>query len=271
MERVWLATTYYMDPAVEALSPNAERLMTRAIAYCGNAENSGYITAKALKNLGIPAAKARTLELLSARILVETGCVDLYQFRSWDYWQKEGNALLKRKKSDAERQARHREAQKKQDQMSRDTSRDVTPLEKRREEENSKESSSSSLVSNGREEDEPRSKPVPVEAWKLIRAVIPAAHPQAVRTDLAMRAGALIKSGTPEPTVRAALELWLTKPNVGPGILPSLVSEVIKSASPLHAVPNNGQPQLGPASQKAAGWLAVGQNLTNPHRSRELE
>lgn len=270
MERVWLATTYYMDPAVEALSPNAERLMTRAIAYCGNAENSGYITAKALKNLGIPAAKARTLELLSARILVETGCADLYQFRSWDYWQKEGNALLKRKKNDAARQARHREAARKQAQMSRDTSRDVTPLEKRREEENSKEFSRNTHVSNGREEEEPRSKPVPVEAWKLIREIIPTEHPQAVKTDLALRTNALLKQGIPEPTVRAALELWLTKPNVGPGILPSLVSEIIKSAAPLHAVPN-GHPQLGPASQKAAGWLAVGQNLTNPHRTKELE
>jgi hypothetical protein len=269
MERVWLATTYYMDPAVEALSPNAERLMTRAIAYCGNSESSGYITAKALKNLGIPAAKARTLELLSARILVETGCVDLYQFRSWDRWQKEGNALVKRKKNDAERQARHREQQRKQDQMSRDTSRDVTPLEKRREEENSKEFSSSTHLSTARDE-QPRGPAVPVNAWKLVRDVIPNEHPQAVKTDLALRASALMNAGTAEGTVRAALELWITKPNLGPAVLPSLVSEVIKTAAPIHAVPN-GAHNLGPASQKAAGWLAVGQNLTNPHRPKELE
>nr|WP_314143362.1 helix-turn-helix domain-containing protein [uncultured Rhodococcus sp.] len=101
--------------------------------------------------------------------------------------------------------------------------------------------------------DAPRSRPVPAEGWKLVRSTIPDTHPQAVRTDLAIRAGALTKSGTPAETVEAALRLWLTKPNLGPGTLPSLVSEVLKTQQPTS--------NMGPASQKAAGWLAVGHNL----------
>jgi hypothetical protein len=105
----------------------------------------------------------------------------------------------------------------------------------------------------------PRSKPVPPKGWKLVRSVIPDAHPQAVRTDLAMRAGALLDTGTPAETVEAALRLWLTKPNLGPATLPSLVSEVIKTATPQHRTPTNS---VGAASEKALGWLAVGQKLT---------
>lgn len=108
----------------------------------------------------------------------------------------------------------------------------------------------------------PRSKPVPADGWKLVRSTIPDSHPQSVRTDLAIRAGALTKSGTPPETVEAALRLWLTKPNLGPGTLASLVSEVIKTATPQHFV-SNGQPQIGPASQKALGWLEIGNRVTN--------
>ncbi|WP_051179733.1 hypothetical protein [Nocardia concava] len=75
----------------------------------------------------------------------------------------------------------------------------------------------------------PRGPVVDVDGWKLVRDEIPDEHPHPVRTDLAIRAGALLKSGTPEADVRAALALWLTKPNVGPGVLPSLVSEVVKN------------------------------------------
>jgi hypothetical protein len=63
----------------------------------------------------------------------------------------------------------------------------------------------------------------------LVRRIIPKEHPAATRTALRHRASELINSGTPKPVVEAALQLWLTKPNLGPNALPSLVSEVIKS------------------------------------------
>ncbi|MDV8024974.1 hypothetical protein [Rhodococcus sp. IEGM 1330] len=64
---VALSTTYYTDPKIEAISADAERLFTRSLAYCGNAENRGRITSTALKNLGL-----RRVESL-AQQLVDVG------------------------------------------------------------------------------------------------------------------------------------------------------------------------------------------------------
>lgn len=71
---------------------------------------------------------------------------------------------------------------------------------------------------------------------ELVRQLIPNEHPAAVRTALRIRASELIKQGTPRPDVAAALQLWLTKPSLGPNALPSLVSEAVKS----RAAPVNG-------------------------------
>jgi hypothetical protein len=86
----------------------------------------------------------------------------------------------------------------------------------------------------------------------LVRAVIPREHPDAVKTLLRMRASELINSGTPRETVEAALQLWLAKPNVGPNVLPSLVSEVIKL--------RNGHTQP-PATRKVNVGLQLAEKL----------
>lgn len=74
---------------------------------------------------------------------------------------------------------------------------------------------------------EPRSAPVG-DGWPLVREIIPDEHPQAVRTELAIQASALLKAGSAPGDVAAALRLWPTK-NLGPKALPSLVSEVINT------------------------------------------
>lgn len=76
----------------------------------------------------------------------------------------------------------------------------------------------------------------------LVRAIIPAEHPDAVKTALRLRASELINRGTPTETVAAALRLWLTKPNLGPNTLPALVSEVIKTANGHARAAPTGQP-----------------------------
>ncbi|OZF41892.1 hypothetical protein [Rhodococcus sp. 14-2470-1a] len=266
MQKVWLSTTYYMDPAVENLSGNAERLMTRAIAYCGNAETGGKITRKALGNLGVPASRSRVAELCAARILVETDDPNVLEFRTWGEWQESGDALARRKKADRERKARERERKKRQEEegSSRDMSRDVRSTEKRREENIPTYVGSSSHVSNAGEPDsrpspgavgwedpttgqvhiEPASDPVldvdvnvargpAIDAtpWKLIREAIPVEHPQAVRTALALEVKMLLAGGTSHEDVKSALGLWMQKPGLGPRTLPSLVSEVIRGRS----------------------------------------
>lgn len=88
----------------------------------------------------------------------------------------------------------------------------------------------------------------------LVQRLIPREHPDAVKTALRIRASELINTGTPAEMVGEALQLWLTKPHLGPNVLPSLVSEVIKLRTP---TPNG----IGKPSQKALGWGAAGAEL----------
>lgn len=120
MKAVLLSSTYYLDEAVQQLSPNAERMLTRALAFCGNVESSGYISELNITMLGLPNPKKLVRELVDADILVPraTGGWD---FRSWQSWNSAGDALVARRKSDRDRQARLRE------KKSRDASRDSHP------------------------------------------------------------------------------------------------------------------------------------------------
>jgi len=69
---------------------------------------------------------------------------------------------------------------------------------------------------------------VPPNAWAVIREVIPAEHPQPVRTELALQVSTLQKSGTAPDVIKDSLTLWLKKPTLGPRALPLMVSEVLK-------------------------------------------
>lgn len=95
----------------------------------------------------------------------------------------------------------------------------------------------------------PRSAPVDPDAWTLVRETIPAEHPQPVRTELALQASTLIKTGSAADDVAAALRLWLTK-SLGPKTLPSLVSEVINTRNRPTAGP--GAPRQPPAKRKVS-------------------
>ncbi len=224
MKAVWLSSTYYLDLRVIDLSGDAERLFVRSIAYCGLAETGGFVSETALKTLGISAINKRKKELVGTGLWVSVG--GGIRLSGWENWQKSGDDLLKRKTADRERQARHR-------QLSRDMSRDVTGGEENREEENYLRSSSVSRDIPRASDDEQRSAKTPIDGWKLIRDLIPAEHPQAIRSGLAVEAATLLKAGTPETDIRDALRLWLAKPNLGPRVLPSLVSEVIRNRSPV--------------------------------------
>lgn len=101
---------------------------------------------------------------------------------------------------------------------------------------------------------------------ELVRRVIPSEHPAAVQTALRHRASELVNTGTPARTVEAALRLWLTKPNLGPHALPSLVSEVIKSQQPRAAPGISG---LTAGEAKVAEWAALGNR--NPHSQEAIE
>jgi hypothetical protein len=233
MKAVWLSSTYYLDEAVQALSPNAERMLTRALAYCGNAETSGYITRGAINMLGLSNPTKLVKELIDGGILIPQPDGRWY-FDAWPDWNSSGDKLIARQKADRERQARLRERKKtsrpEHRDDSRENSRDVTPPEERRAEENSGYPRESATDSNG------HGGIAATPGAELVDELISRDHPDAVRTMLRIRASELIRQGHPRADVAAAITLWLTKPSLGPNALPSVLSEVLKT----RAAPNGG-------------------------------
>lgn len=113
--------------------------------------------------------------------------------------------------------------QQERESVSRNMSRDVTPPEESREEQDSGYLRESATDSNG------YGAIAATPGAELVREIIPNDHPDAVRTLLRLRANELLRAGQRRADVAAALELWLTKPSLGPNALPSLLSEVIKT------------------------------------------
>jgi hypothetical protein len=68
-----------------------------------------------------------------------------------------------------------------------------------------------------------------ITAGQIIKQQIGGRYPKSVRAKLGAQAAQLIIDGTPPDVIAEALQRWDTKPDVGPGILPWLVSDVIKS------------------------------------------
>lgn len=259
MEKVWLSSTYYLDPKVIGLSADAERIFTRGLAYSGNAETRGFIPDSALTQLGNKRGSRPVRELTDAELWtkVDGG----YQIRSWSHWQKNSDDLLERRKKDRARQARHRESVREQ---SRDMSRDVTGGEENREEkkrtthvENASHVSNAS-VPQAAEQTGPR---VPVDGWRLVRDTHGiGSMPQATKTALALKAAELLHAGTDERHIRDALDLWMAKPDAGPGLLPHLVAEAIKTeTAPVRTAPAAGNSH----DAKVVGYLDIGRSLTN--------
>lgn len=213
MKYVNLSTTYYMDPAVEALKPDAERLLTRAIAFCGNAENRGEFSYAAAARLGLRRTQSLLDQLVDAGILTlvedssnatqtqvksssntaqkqleSSSKTQIYRFEKWDDWQESGNKLLKRQEKDRERKRREREM-----------SRDNPPPEKRREDKR-EEITTDVVISGGTEAeqtapvDEPAPKPAPrkrsapgtriTEDWLPTREAVEKLQPDVPLVDL---------------------------------------------------------------------------------------
>ncbi|WP_234821153.1 hypothetical protein [Mycobacteroides abscessus] len=272
MKAVLLSSTYYLDEAVQQLSPNAERMLTRALAFCGNVESSGYISELNITMLGLPNPKKLARELVDAKILIPRPNGG-WDFRTWNVWNSAGDALVARRKADRDRQARLRQEKKSRDasrEMSRDASRemsrDVTPPNRTEQKRTTGYVESASPDSTA---SEPRSAPVTPAANRLVSEHIPAKHPAAVRTELRLQASALLKDGQSEELVGAALALWTTK-SLHPKTLPSLVSELINSRNQ----PNRNtseHAQAPPAARKVGIGLDLAREFANQPEQPALE
>lgn len=278
---VALSSRYYMDDKLAGCSAGVERMFTRILAYCRLAGTGGRVPGNAHILVGLPRRRSDVIDLVRRQILVpindetrtepgtQTRRIHVpehvptsvpnrvpedvsfqWQFAAWSDWQEKGDALQQRRQVDRERKRRQRANVTGQ---SRDVSRENLPTQNRTEQISN--GSSSATGSSAREREEPPTGPaVRPDAWKHVRDIIPSGHPQPVKTELALQAGTMLVSGTPETDVRAALELWLTKPNLGPKVLPSLVSEVIKSRDRPRT---NGHAFASPADERVAQAQAL--------------
>lgn len=127
MKWVKLSTQFYNDPVFDDLTPNAERLFIRCLAFAGATETGGVLTQKQIKRVGILNTARYIPELVLSQLWVQTESGD-YRIRSWDDWQETPSDVEKRREGDRLRKQKERE-------MSRGQNRDVTPLDKTREEE----------------------------------------------------------------------------------------------------------------------------------------
>lgn len=252
MKAVWLSSTYYLDPAINSAHPDAERLFTRALAYCGNAETRGFVPKSALKSFGIRSVSRRVSELIEAGIWVESDTdasgnqIPGYRFKAWAEWNGSGDDLLERRKSDRERQRKAREKKAAANAtMSRDKSRDVTPLEESREEKNTTYVPSAAHVSNADAHDEPRAETpadatgptVPPDGWAIVRHATQGLS-QPTRTALAIQAAAMLHAGVDADDIAAGLETWMSRPDARLGLFRHLVDDAVKARrAPLAAAP----------------------------------
>lgn len=261
MEKVWLATKYYLDDKLVGCTATTERLFTRLVAWCGDNETGGHLPENPHKFVALPSGKSNTSDLVSRQVLIkkpEGG----YRFNGWGNWNSQMDDLQKRKKADRERKRKQREASDECHVTGHVTSH-AQSKSKRKKEITTTEVVDTPHVSNA-PDDERRGPAVPIDAWTIIRSVVPREHSQATKTALALEASSMLVAGTPEDDVRATLELWLSKPNLGPRVLPHLLSDVIRSRAPT--------PGVGAATTKAQGWLNIANQanqLMNEQRAIE--
>lgn len=234
MDKVWLATDYYVDDKLDGCSAAVERMFTRLIAWCGRNDSQGKLPKKPWTFVGLPGGKSAVTELCRRGVLTELPD-STYVFGGWTNWNSQADDLVKRRQADRERKRRQRDRDA---DVSRDKSRDVTPLEeKRREEKKSVHVTSSSHVSNASDPeapppDRPTGPTIKPDAARMVREIIPRNQPDAVKTGLRIKASEMLVAGTDPDIVRAALHEWMSRTDVGPGILPSLVSGLLKAQEP---------------------------------------
>lgn len=187
------------------------------------------------------------------------------QFNSWGKWQKTRADLNEKRREDAERQRAWREAHpdakpvrkvrgrnalastddgvsQRDTPVTNDVTNSVTAVV-------SDDVSQRDLARTGARPDPTRPDPTHISSYvpesaslsnagdgiaatpgaDLVREIIPNDIPAPERTMLRIKASAMLKDGAMRQDIADGLRLYLTKPHLGAGALPSLVSEVVRT------------------------------------------
>lgn len=254
----WFAQSskFYIDLDDQGVSEAAQTLLMRACGYMADNETSGYLAKSALKKLGLSRVSRRVDELVRERIMIETVDSSGYDFPGWLKWNEPLERQVKKRKADRQRVAEKRASGGNVARHPSDKnamSHDHIDSNKNKEKTNHlPEASHVSTAGDPDVRDQP-GRQVPVDGWKLVRDLPGISNlPQATKSALAIQASTLLHAGTEASLVAQALDLWMTKPTAGPGLLPHLVAEVVKTANaPL------GSPRPSTTDQRVAQAQAL--------------
>lgn len=246
---------FYDGPEVDSIPKRIRAAAVGVWSLAGNYAatqlTDGYVPAGILKSFGCTDAIRGALkvtinkkgELSPLWIDARNGGI---QLTNWPKHQRTNDEVTAYKASDAERKRLERESKRnatttrngETSDRTSDGQRTDVQSDSRDPKTETETKTENSYVSESATEPNGRDSIVATPGAELVREIIPPGHPAATLTLLRIRSGELLKQNHSRADVAAALELWLTKPNLGPNALPSLLSEVIKS----RAAPGNGQP-----------------------------
>ncbi|QNJ58122.1 hypothetical protein PP483_gp66 [Gordonia phage Bunnybear] len=256
-----LSSRFYADLDDEGVPEKSQTFLTRACGYMAEKETDGFLSDSAAAKLGLRQWKGRIPPLQDRRIMVRCDAPvadsmttreqlddqladnslttrapipeqlrgrEGWWFPAWEKWNGPLIAHVRKKKADRDRIA----ARRKTSEMSRDSSANVATHRTEQNRSTTYVGSSAHVADTHESNERPSGPPIQPTAAKLVRDIVPREYPSAVKADLRIRASELLNGGTDAGIVREALERWIAKSGVGPGILPSLVVDVIKERDP---------------------------------------
>lgn len=212
----------------------------------------GFIPDEAMHMLGI---RPKLVELLIDVCGLCERCPSGVQVLQWSKWQRTREDVVAYRKRDAEYKRKSRARQRKQaaseDADLSDTDSDGTPNGQsdtrqssvRSESDlpipipvpipirtNSSQSLSSLNVGPPSDDDRRYGPAVEPSASRIVSAIIPNSIPSAVTTALRLKASELmLGDGVAADVLEEALRRWLQKTDAGPGLLPAIVADVVRS------------------------------------------
>lgn len=248
MEKIWLATKYYLDDKLTDCSATTERMFTRLLAWVGDNETGGKLPKNPHTFVGLSHGKSAVIDLVSRGVLLtEPG--GGYVFAGWGNWNHQADELAERRKNERERKRRERQ---RKSQASRDMSRDVRALDEDRDKEGTyvprdddsrnvpRDTSSSTAFADGTPIPEPPSEietaarpstPVPSPtARTVVRQELGAnGYPRKTLDRLAVQVGKLGAEGIADDVIRESLREWERRPGAKPEWLATIAGDVVQA------------------------------------------
>jgi hypothetical protein len=268
------------NPKYASLNDAQKFLIIRAWLHCAEFLTDGFISMAAWRKMGTDRNRKAILECGACSVVAEQNGVLFHDYLEHQQSRAEVESKREKARSAGQKGGQAKAANAKRTpsgspsgslaSAKRISSESVPDIDI--EEENSSYVPSASLVSNASASEatyERPGKPVPVDGWRLVRDRITAEHPQAVRTALATEAATLLHAGTSAEDVGSALDLWLTKSNLGPRTLPNLVSEVIRTRT--RPAQTTAVSPLAGNDREVAEILQRGKRLADQARAQQKQ